>query len=99
MPNFMKIERGPDFFLLIWYGMTRIQHADCYFLCVVDSNRSTAIMSLKDKEKCIQEMWQKERIFDDLLALILPGMVFLLEFYTCYLQKKNTTLTCIMGYA
>ena len=22
MPNFMKIERGPDFFLLIWYGMT-----------------------------------------------------------------------------
>ena len=22
MPNFMKIERGPDFFWLIWYGMT-----------------------------------------------------------------------------
>ena len=22
MPNFMKIEKGPDFFLLIWYGMT-----------------------------------------------------------------------------
>ncbi|XP_065905236.1 uncharacterized protein [Dysidea avara] len=37
-----------------------------------DWNMSTAIMSFKDKEKCIQEMWQKERIFDDLLALILP---------------------------
>ena len=24
VPNFMKIERGPDFFLLIWYGMTHI---------------------------------------------------------------------------
>ena len=23
--NFMKIERGPDFFLLIWYGMTLMQ--------------------------------------------------------------------------
>ena len=22
VPNFTKIERGPDFFLLIWYGMT-----------------------------------------------------------------------------
>ena len=28
MPNFMKIERGPDFFLLIWYGMTRLSY--CY---------------------------------------------------------------------
>jgi len=41
--------------------------------CIVD--RTNAIMSLKDKEKCMQEIWQKERIFDDLLALILPGMV------------------------
>ena len=23
VPNFMKIERGPVFFLLIWYGMTQ----------------------------------------------------------------------------
>jgi len=37
--------------------------------------RANAVMSLKDKEKCMQEIWQKERIFDDLLALILPGMV------------------------
>ena len=27
MPNFMKIESGPDFFLLIWYGMTRMPFA------------------------------------------------------------------------
>ena len=26
VPNFMKIERGPVFFLLIWYGMTQIHH-------------------------------------------------------------------------
>ena len=25
VPNFMKIKRGPDFFLLIWYGMTLVQ--------------------------------------------------------------------------
>ena len=24
MPNFMKIRRGPDFFWLIWYGMTHM---------------------------------------------------------------------------
>ena len=26
MPNFMKIERGRDFFLLIWYGMTLMNY-------------------------------------------------------------------------
>ena len=26
VPNLMKIERGPDFFLLIWYGMTHEKH-------------------------------------------------------------------------
>ena len=29
VPNFMKIERGLDFFLLIWYGMTRIR-SNCF---------------------------------------------------------------------
>ena len=25
VPNFMKIKRGLDFFLLTWYGMTRLK--------------------------------------------------------------------------
>ena len=28
MPNFTKIERSPDFFLLIWYGMTHTGDAN-----------------------------------------------------------------------
>jgi len=43
-------------------------------------------MSLEDKEKCMQEIWKKERIFDDLLALILPGIVrCLLHITVCLL--------------
>ena len=27
VPNFMKIEKDPDFFLLIWYGMTLVHYS------------------------------------------------------------------------
>ena len=35
--------------------------------------RTTSIMSSKDKERVVEEMWQKEKMFDELLALILQG--------------------------
>ena len=34
-------------------------------------------MSSKDKERVAEEMWQKEKMFDELLALILQGLYLL----------------------
>jgi len=32
-------------------------------------------MSNKDKERVIEEMWQNQKMFDELLALILQGIM------------------------
>ena len=32
-------------------------------------------MSSKDKERVTEEIWQKQKMFDELLALILQGMM------------------------
>ena len=45
MPNFTKIERGPDFFLLIWYGMTHIGAIEYAFSFITESR---ADMGFKD---------------------------------------------------
>ena len=58
IPNFMKIRRGPDFFWLIWHGMTRMSNfnsvvivryqLNCLFVYVV----LVMIPSNKDNKKC-----------------------------------------------
>ena len=56
-------------------------------------------MSSKDKERVIEEMWQKEKMFDELLALILQGtymyvydLVVLLLVTTFSKFKGNTCM-------
>ena len=49
-------------------------------------------MSSKEKERVIEEMWQKEKIFDELLALILQGISF---FFMLYCSCKALALCCV----
>ena len=57
--------------------------------------RTITIMSSKDKERIIEEVWQKEKMFDELLALILQGrcdivlLVFSIIWLVLFLLKLH----------